>query len=83
MAKAGLAVNFARVPDRNGDRRRRARPDGDIRPPRKREDRPRVARRGGKGNVADHRGDAEDLRLVMRAGVEQREARRRCRCRRR
>ena len=73
MAEAGLAVNLARVPYRNGDRCRRARPDRDIRPPGKRHNRARVARRGRKGDVADHSGDAEDLRLVMRAGVEERE----------
>ena len=73
MAEAGLAVNLARVPHRDGDRRRRARPDGDIRSPRERQNRARVARRGGQRNVADDGGDAEDLRLVMRAGVEQRQ----------
>ena len=73
MAKAGRAVNFTRVPHRDGDRGRRARPDGNIRSPGKRENRARVARRGRERNVADDRGDAEDVRLVMRAGVEQRE----------
>ena len=37
------------------------------------ENRPRVARRGRERNVADDGGDAEDLRLFMRAGVEQRQ----------
>ncbi len=73
MAEAGLAVNLARVPHRDRDRRRRARPDRDIRSPRKRQNRARVARRGGERNVADHGRDAEDLRLVMSAGVEERE----------
>ena len=73
MAEAGLAVNLARVPDRNGNRRRRAWPDRDIRTPRKRQNRACVARCGRKRNVADDRGDAEDLRPVMRAGVEQRQ----------
>ena len=74
MAKAGLAVNFARVLRGNGDRGRRARPDGDIRSPRKRENSPRVSRRGRERNVADDRGDAEDSHPFMRAGVEKRES---------
>ena len=72
MAKAGLAVNFARVPRGNGNRSRRARPDWDIRSPRKRENSSRIARCGGERNIADDRGDAEDTRPVIRAGVEQR-----------
>ena len=66
-------MNFARVPRGNGNRRRRARPDRDIRSPRKRENRARVARCGGEGNIADDRGDAEDTRPVICAGVEERE----------
>ncbi len=73
VAKPGLAVNFACVPDRIGDRRRSARPDGDVRPPREREDRPRVARRGRERHVADHGRDAEDPRLRLGAGIEERE----------
>ena len=73
MAEAGLAVDLARVPDRDRQRGRRARPDGNVGAPGKRENRPRVARRGGEGDVADDRGDAEDLRLFVRAGVEQRQ----------
>ena len=73
MPNARLAVNLARIPHRDGHGRRRARPDGDIRSPGKRENRACVACRGREGNVADDRGDAEDSRLVMRAGVEQRE----------
>ena len=73
MAEAGLAVNFARVPHRDRDRRRRARPDGNVRPPRKRENGAGVSRRGRKRNVADDGRDAEDWRLVMGAGVEERE----------
>src|SRR6185437_1470433 len=73
MAEASLAVHLARVPDRDGKRRRRARPDGDVSASRQREDRPRVARRGNERNVADDGGDAENPRLLMRAGVEERE----------
>src|SRR5580693_10409572 len=72
MAKAGLAVNFARVPRGNGNRGRRARPDWDIRSPRKRQNCACVTRRGRERDVADYGGDAEDSRPVMRAGVEQR-----------
>ena len=72
MAKAGLAVNFARIPDRDRHGRRRARPDWDIRSPRKRQDRACVARCGRERNVADDRRDAEDAQLVVRAGVEER-----------
>ena len=37
------------------------------------ENRARVARRGREGNVADNRRDAEDVRLPIGAGVEERE----------
>ena len=73
MAEARLAVDLARVPDRDRQRGRRAGPDGNVGAPGKLENRPRVARRGGERNVADDRGDAEDLRLFVRAGVEQRQ----------
>ena len=72
MAKAGLAVNLARVPHGNGNRGRRARPDWDIRSPRKRQNCACIARRGRERDVADDGGDAENSRPVMRAGVEQR-----------
>ena len=73
MAEAAPAVDLARVLDRDRERGRRARPDGDVGAPGERENRPRVARRRGERNVADDRGDAEDLRLLVRAGVEQRQ----------
>ena len=47
MAEATLAVDLARVPDRDRERGRRARPDGDVAASGKLENRPRVARRGG------------------------------------
>ena len=73
VPEAAPAVDIARVLHLDRDRSRRARPDGDVGAPGERENRPRVARRRGKGDVADDRGDAEDLRLRMGAGVEQRQ----------
>ena len=63
MPKAGLAVNLARISHCNGDGRRRAGPDRNIRSPGKRQDRARVPCRGREGNIADDRGDAEDRAL--------------------
>jgi len=73
VAEAGLAVNLACVLHRDGHRRRRSWPDRNAAAPGKRQNRARVARGGREGNVAHHSGDAQDLRLVMSAGVEERE----------
>ena len=73
MTEAALAVDLARVPHGDGERRRRARPNGDIGAPGEGQDRPRVARRSRQGNVADDGGDAKDLRLLVRAGVKERQ----------
>ena len=66
-------MRAARVLHSNGDRRRGARPYGNIRSPRKREDRACIAGRRCEGNTAYDRRDAEDLRLVIGVGVEERE----------
>ena len=83
MPEAAPAVDLARVPHRDRERGRRARPDGDVAAPGERENRPRVARRRREGNVADDRGDAEDLRLFDARRRRAARARRRFRCRRR
>ena len=72
MPEAAPAVDLARVSHRDRDRGRRARPNRDIAAPGEGENRPRVARRRREGHVADDRGNAEDMRLSMSAGVKQR-----------
>ena len=83
MAKPGLAVDFACVPDRIGDRRRRARPDGDIRPSRQRENRPGVARRGAQAKRCRPRSRRRGSALASGRRRRGGRRRRRCRCRRR
>ncbi len=62
VAEAGFAVNLARVPDRDRQGGRRARPDGNVGAASKVEDRPRVSGRRREADIADDSRDAKDLR---------------------